>query len=161
MLDYAREYSASHSLNVRIARIFNTFGPNMAVDDGRVVSNFIVQALKGKNITVYGDGMQTRSLCYVDDTVNGLIKLMENDHFQGPVNLGNTAELTVLELAQIIIRLTGSNSKIMYEPLPADDPTRRCPDISLAAEKLNWSPVISLEDGLLLTIEHFQHLLFK
>jgi UDP-glucuronate decarboxylase len=161
MLDYAREYSVSHALNVRIARIFNTFGPNMAMDDGRVVSNFIVQALKGEDITVYGDGMQTRSLCYVDDTVNGLIKLMENDGFQGPVNLGNTTELTVLELAQIIIRLTESNSKIIYGPLPADDPTRRRPDISLAEKKLGWLPQVSLENGLLLTIEHFQHLLFK
>jgi UDP-glucuronate decarboxylase len=143
-------------MEIRVARIFNTYGPNMAGDDGRVVSNFITQALAGDDITIYGDGAQTRSFCYVSDLVDGLIKLMNKENFIGPVNLGNPVELTVKDIAEKIISLTGSKSKIVYKPLPENDPKKRRPDISLAKEKLNWSPAVDLEDGLKKTIEYFR-----
>lgn len=153
-------YHHQNNVRIKIIRIFNTYGPNMHPHDGRVVSNFIVQALKGKNITVYGDGGQTRSFQYVDDLVNGMLKMMATaDDFIGPVNIGNPVEFTILELAQRVIELTGSKSKIIYEPLPSDDPMQRKPDISLAKEKLNWEPKIHLEEGLIKTIQYFDQLL--
>jgi len=150
--DYYRKYN----LEIRLARIFNTYGPNMAGNDGRVVSNFITQALLNNDITVYGDGAQTRSFCYVSDLVDGLIKLMNKENFTGPINLGNPVELTVEKIAEKIISLTSSKSKIVYKPLPENDPKKRRPDITLAKEKLNWSPVVELEDGLKKTIEYFK-----
>jgi len=154
------DYWRQHKLKIKVARIFNTYGPRMRPDDGRVISNFIVQALKGDDITVYGDGSQTRSFCYIDDLIDGLIKLMNSpDDFTGPVNLGNPIEVTILELAQKIIELTGSKSKITFKPLPADDPKKRQPDITLAKEKLNWQPKVSLEEGLKKTIEYFKQTL--
>ena len=152
--DYHRQYD----VDIRVVRIFNTYGPYMAVNDGRVVSNFIVEALQGKDITIYGDGSQTRSFCYVDDTVEGLLRMMEQDHI-GPVNIGNPDERTVRELAEMIIRLTGSSSKIVYRGLPSDDPIRRKPDIALAKEKLSWQPRTPLEDGLQKTIAYFRNIL--
>lgn len=149
------DYYRQHALPVSIARIFNTYGPRMQLDDGRVVSNFITQALAGEKITVYGDGSQTRSFMYVDDLVPALIKLMESDTAE-PVNLGNPHEITVKELAEKVIELTGSKSDIVYSGLPADDPVRRCPDIGRAAKILKWKPEISLEDGLKKTIEYFK-----
>jgi UDP-glucuronate decarboxylase len=150
------DYHRQHNLRIKIARIFNTYGPNMHPNDGRVVSNFILQALKSEDITVFGDGNQTRSFCYVDDLVDGLIKLMEStDSFTGPVNLGNPAELSILELAQQVIELSGAKSKIVFSPLPIDDPRQRQPDISLAAKILMWHPEIKLKDGLKQTIEYF------
>ena len=151
--DYRRE----RNIDTKIVRIFNTYGPNMALDDGRVVSNFILQALRNRDITIYGEGSQTRSFCYVDDLVDGLIKMMESDLF-GPVNIGNPFEKTILELAKLIIKLTDSKSKISYKKLPSDDPTRRQPDITLAKKELGWSPKINLEKGLLKTIEYFKEL---
>ena len=152
MMDYHRQ----NAVDTRIVRIFNTYGPNMAMNDGRVVSNFIIQALQGKDITIYGDGSQTRSFCYVSDLVDGMIRMMNNqEHFIGPVNLGNPSERTILEFAELIIKLTNSNSKIVYKPLPMDDPVRRKPDISLAKEKLEWTPVVDIEAGLSKTIEYF------
>ena len=152
MMDYHRQ----NGVDIRIIRIFNTYGPRMAENDGRVVSNFIVQALKNEDITVYGDGMQTRSFCYVDDLVDGAIKMMNNDKgFIGPVNLGNTAETPIIDFAKIIIELTGSRSKIVHKPLPSDDPTQRRPDISLAKEMLEWEPSTELRTGLKKTIEYF------
>ena len=140
-----------------MVRIFNTYGPNMAPNDGRVVSNFIIQALKGERITVYGDGRQTRCFCYVDDMVEALIRMMNNSKgFAGPVNLGNPVEMTVTELAEKIIRLTDSSSSLEYRELPQDDPTRRKPDISLAKKMLGWGPKVSLEDGLKETISYFK-----
>ena len=154
------DYHRQHKLKIKVARIFNTYGPRMHINDGRVVSNFIVQALTNRDITIYGDGTQTRSFCYVDDMIEGLIKLMNSpDDFTGPVNLGNPREITILELAEKIIELTNSSSKIIFKPLPPDDPVRRRPDISLAEKKLNWSPRTSLEDGLKRTIEYFDNLL--
>ena len=151
------DYYRQHKLAIRVARIFNTYGPRMLANDGRVVSNFIVQALKNQPITVYGDGSQTRSFCYVDDLVRGLINLMEApDSFTGPVNLGNPVEVTVLGLAEHIIRLTNSKSKIVNKPIPEDDPTRRRPDISLAKSALDWSPAVQLEEGLERTIHYFR-----
>ena len=150
--DYQRQYG----VDIRVVRIFNTYGPNMLKNDGRVISNFIVQALNNEDITIYGDGTQTRSFCYVDDLVDGLIKMMENDNFSGPVNLGNPHEMTVYELAQIIIEKTGSNSKIVYNDLPEDDPIKRKPVIKLAKEKLNWQPIVSISEGLDRTIEYFK-----
>ena len=151
--DYARQYGT----NIRVVRIFNTYGPNMAPNDGRVVSNFIIQALKGERITVYGDGRQTRCFCYVDDMVEALIRMMNNSKgFAGPVNLGNPVEMTVTELAEKIIRLTDSSSSLEYRELPQDDPTRRKPDISLAKKMLGWEPKVSLEDGLKKTIAYFK-----
>jgi UDP-glucuronate decarboxylase len=153
MMDYYRQ----NRVNIKIIRIFNTYGPRMAENDGRVVSNFISQALKGKEITVYGDGSQTRSFCYVDDLIDGMIAMMDTaDHFTGPVNLGNPEEHTILGLAEMIIRLTDSGSKIIYKEIPQDDPVQRRPDISLAAEKLAWAPKISVEQGLKNTIGYFK-----
>ena len=153
MMDYHRQ----NHVNIKIVRIFNTYGPRMAPDDGRVVSNFIVQALRGEDITVFGDGSQTRSFCYVDDMIDGLIRMMGTPKgFLGPVNLGNPAEFTILELAEILIRMTGSRAKIVFKPLPQDDPTQRKPDITLAQKKLGWQPRVSLEEGLAKTIEYFR-----
>jgi len=154
--DYHRQYN----LNIKVARIFNTYGPNMHPNDGRVVSNFIVQALRGENITIYGDGSHTRSFCYVDDLIGGVVKLMEkSDGFTGPVNLGNPMEFTILQLAEQVIDMIGSKSQIIYQPLPGDDPKQRQPDISLAASKLNWGPEVSLKDGLMKTVTYFDELL--
>ncbi|MCX5848279.1 MAG: SDR family oxidoreductase [Deltaproteobacteria bacterium] len=156
MMDYRRQ----NSVNTKIVRIFNTYGPRMAVNDGRVVSNFIIQALKGDKITVYGDGSHTRSFCYVDDIIEGLIRMMNStDDFYGPVNIGNPGEFTILQLAQIIIKLIKSNSKIEFQPLPADDPAQRKPDITLAKQKIGWSPKIDLEKGLISTIRYFRETL--
>jgi len=152
MLDYHRQ----NQVDIKIVRIFNTYGPRMAINDGRVVSNFIVQALRGEPLTVYGDGSQTRSFCYVSDLIAGLLAIMETEDFTGPINLGNPDEFTILELAEKIIKLTKSPSKIIHNPLPSDDPVRRCPDISLAKEKLNWEPKVSLEEGLMETIDYFK-----
>ena len=150
------DYHRQNEVDVRVVRIFNTYGPRMLPDDGRVVSNFIVQALRGDDITVYGDGNQTRSFCYVDDLVHAFLLMMDQDGFIGPVNLGNTHEFTILKLANQVIELTGSSSKIVREPLPQDDPLQRKPDISLAREKLGWEPKISLKEGLARTIEYFK-----
>lgn len=151
------DYHRQHKLKIKIARIFNTYGPNMHPNDGRVVSNFIIQALKGEDITVYGDGSQTRSFCYVDDLIDGLIRLMSSpDDFTGPVNLGNPAEFSILELAEIIIKMTASKSKIVFKPLPNDDPRQRQPDIALAKEKLDWHPLTDLNKGLMKTIDYFK-----
>jgi len=156
MMDYRRQ----NSVNTKIVRIFNTYGPRMAIHDGRVVSNFIIQALQGKNITIYGDGAHTRSFCYVDDLVEGLIRMMNSaDEFYGPVNIGNPEEFTILQLAQLIIQLTKSKSGIDFKPLPADDPAKRKPDITLAKEKLGWNPKTGLEEGLLCTIKYFRDVL--
>ena len=156
MMDYRRQ----NKVNTKIVRIFNTYGPRMAVNDGRVVSNFIIQALRGEDITIYGDGSHTRSFCYVDDMTDGLIRMMNaGDDFYGPVNLGNPVEFTILELAQLIIRLTGTSSQLIHQPLPADDPTQRKPDITLAGNKLDWSPRIDLEKGLIETIQYFHDVL--
>lgn len=154
------DYHRQHDVNIKVVRIFNTYGPRMNPDDGRVVSNFIVQALTGEDITIYGEGNQTRSFCYVDDLIDGIIRAMgTGDDFQGPVNLGNPGEFTILELAEKVIELTGSKSKIIYKPLPQDDPMQRKPIIDLAREKLEWEPQIKLEDGLKKTIEYFEGLL--
>ena len=151
------DYQRQHGLEIKVARIFNTFGPRMRADDGRVVSNFIVQALRGEPLTIYGDGRQTRSFCYVDDLIDGLLKLMNTpSDFSGPVNLGNPGEFTVGELAEKIIDLAGSKSKLSYHPLPDDDPVQRRPDISLASTALDWQPTVSLEDGLKKTISYFK-----
>lgn len=156
------DYHRQHRLRVKVARIFNTYGPRMYLNDGRVVSNFIVQALQGEEITVYGDGLQTRSFCYADDLIEGLVRLMAtSDDFTGPVNLGNPDECTILGLAEKIIDLTGSSSKIVFKRLPADDPKQRQPDIALAREKLAWSPKTSLEEGLKRTIDYFDGVLRK
>lgn len=149
------DYHRQHGVDIRVIRIFNTYGPRMIPDDGRVVSNFIVQALRGENITIYGDGSQTRSFCYVDDLVRGIISMMNTDGFVGPVNLGNDGEFTVKELAELVIKETGSKSKIIYLPLPQDDPTRRKPNLSLAKEKLNYSTTVPLVEGVKKTIEYF------
>ena len=153
-------YHHQNDVRIKVIRIFNTYGPRMDQNDGRVVSNFIVQALKGKDITVYGKGDQTRSFQYVDDLVSGMLKTMETgDDFIGPVNIGNPIEFTILELAEKIIDITGSKSKIVYEPLPLDDPMQRQPDISLAKKNLDWEPSVKLEDGLVKTIHYFDELL--
>ena len=153
--DYHRQYQ----LNIRVARIFNTYGPRMLPNDGRVVSNFIVQALANEDITIYGDGSQTRSFCYVDDLIEGFIRFMAlSESFPGPMNLGNPAEFTILELANLVKEMVGSKSNIVLKPLPQDDPSRRRPDISLAKEKLNWQPTVALKDGLLKTIHYFEKL---
>lgn len=150
------DYHKQNNVDIKIIRIFNTYGPNMHPNDGRVVSNFIVQALKGNDITVAGDGLQTRSFQYVDDLLEGMIRMMQTDRgFIGPVNIGNPNEFTILELANKVIELTGSKSKIKFIPLPSDDPTQRKPDISLAKEKLSWQPTIQLQEGLIKTIEYF------
>ncbi len=155
-LDYHRQ----HNLDIKIARIFNTYGPKMHANDGRVVSNFIVQALKGEDITIYGDGQQSRSFCYVDEMVDAFIRLMNTDRdFIGPVNLGNPGEFTIRELAEKTLAMIGSKSSLINEPLPEDDPKQRQPDISLAKEKLGWEPVIKLDEGLTKTIEYFKSVL--
>jgi len=154
------DYRRQHNLPIKVARIFNTYGPRMHPDDGRVVSNFIVQALKGESLTIYGDGSQTRSFCYVDDLVTGLIRLMRSeDDCTGPVNLGNPGEFQIKQLAEKVLALVGSRSNIIYKELPQDDPQQRCPDITLAKDRLNWQPSIALDDGLFRTVEYFRALL--
>ena len=154
--DYYRQYN----LRIKVARIFNTYGPNMQPNDGRVVSNFIMQALQDKPITIYGDGSQTRSFCYVDDLIEALFRLMDSsDDFTGPINIGNPVEFRIMELAEKVIKLTDSKSKLVYEKLPDDDPIQRQPDINLAKEKLGWEPKIHLEEGLIMTIHYFENLL--
>lgn len=154
------DYWRQHRLPIKVVRIFNTYGPNMHPNDGRVVSNFIVQALKNEPITLYGDGTQTRSFCYVDDLIEGFVRMMDSPaDFTGPVNLGNPGEFTMLELAESILRLTGSKSQLSFHPLPQDDPRQRKPDIALAQEKLGWAPMVALEDGLKETIRYFRELL--
>jgi UDP-glucuronate decarboxylase len=151
------DYHRQNRVNIRVARIFNTYGPRMLPDDGRVVSNFIVQALKGEAITIYGDGSQTRAFCYVDDLIDGLVRLMDaKDELTGPVNLGNPVEFTIAELAEKVMALTGSKAKLEHRPLPVDDPTQRCPDIVLARAELDWEPTVALDDGLEKTIEYFK-----
>lgn len=152
MMDYHRQ----NRVDIKIVRIFNTYGPRMLTNDGRVVSNFIVQALNGEDITVYGKGSQTRSFCYVDDLIDGMVRMMDSENFMGPVNLGNPEEYTILDLAQKIIAMTGSKSKISYKLLPSDDPRQRQPDITLAGEKLDWKPKVSVDEGLKRTIEYFR-----
>lgn len=150
-------YHKQNNVKIKIIRIFNTYGPRMHPNDGRVVSNFIVQALKNEDISIYGDGGQTRSFCYVDDLIDGMIKMMNTrDEFTGPVNIGNPGEFTILELAQKVIQLTNSSSKIIYQPLPADDPMQRKPDITMARKELNWEPKIDLDEGLVRTIDFFK-----
>lgn len=154
------DYHRQHKLKIKVARIFNTYGPRMHPNDGRVISNFIIQALKGEDITIFGDGRQTRSFCYINDMIEGLIKLMMSaDDFTGPVNLGNPVEVSILELAEKIRELTNSKSNIIFKPLPSDDPKRRKPDITLAKTKLGWEPSTPLEEGLKKTIEYFDNLL--
>jgi UDP-glucuronate decarboxylase len=154
--DYHRQYG----VDIRVARIFNTYGPRMHPDDGRVVSNFIVQALRGKPLTIYGDGSQTRSFCYVSDLIEGLVRLMDaSKEITGPVNLGNPREMTIRELAEQVIQMTGAKSKLEQKPLPGDDPTQRCPDIGLAKKQLGWEPAVALEEGLEKTIQYFKETL--
>ena len=153
------DYQRQHNIDIKVIRIFNTYGPRMQINDGRVVSNFIVQALENKNITIYGDGQQTRSFCYVDDLTEGIVSMMESRDFAGPVNLGNPVEITVKQLAEEIIELTGSSSKIIFKKLPQDDPKQRCPDISIAKDKLSWTPKINRNIGLKKTIRYFDSLL--
>jgi len=153
MMDYHRQ----NQVDIRIVRIFNTYGPRMALNDGRVMSNFITQALRGKPLTIYGDGSHTRSFCYVSDMVKGMITMMEQDEFIGPVNLGNPQEISIAELAESIIKATGSTAGIEYQPLPPDDPVRRCPDITLAKAELDWEPEIDFKTGLSQTIEYFKN----
>ena len=153
------DYHRQHNIDIKVARIFNTYGARMHPADGRVVSNFVMQALRGDDITIYGDGAQTRSFCYVDDLVEGLLRLMATENgFTGPVNLGNPVEFTILELAELVIELTGSRSQIVRMPLPSDDPRQRKPDISLARQKLGWEPAVPLRDGLQKTIDYFRRL---
>jgi UDP-glucuronate decarboxylase len=152
------DYYRQHKLDIKVVRIFNTYGPRMHPNDGRVVSNFIVQALQGQDITIYGDGSQTRSFCYVDDMINAFIAMMDTEFgFTGPINLGNPNEFTIKQLAELVIQLTGSSSKLIFHPLPSDDPLQRQPNISLAREKLNWQPTINLEEGLQKTIAYFKN----
>jgi UDP-glucuronate decarboxylase len=153
---FTMDYHRQNKVDVKIVRIFNTYGPRMLADDGRVVSNFIVQALRGENITVYGDGSQTRSFCYVEDLIDGMVRMMESENFIGPVNIGNPEEYTILDFARKIIAMTGSKSKITQKPLPSDDPTQRKPDITLANQKLGWQPKVSVDEGLKRTIEYFR-----
>ncbi|CAG1010680.1 UDP-glucuronate decarboxylase [Burkholderiales bacterium] len=154
------DYFQQHRVRIKVARIFNTYGPHMHPNDGRVVSNFIVQALRDEPITIYGDGSQTRSFCYVDDLIDGFLRFMDTpDDFCGPVNLGNPGEFTIRELAEKVVEITGSRSKIVYHPLPSDDPVRRCPDISLARSRLGWEPRVPLADGLVKTVEYFAKLM--
>jgi len=158
MMDYRRQ----NGLRIKIVRIFNTYGPRMAIDDGRVVSNFIVQALRGQDITVYGDGSQTRSFCYCDDLIDGIIRMMDTpDEVVGPVNLGNPSEFTIFELAENVIRLTGSTSRIVFRPLPQDDPAQRRPDIARAERLLSWQPRVPLAEGLANTVAYFREVLFS
>lgn len=155
------DYHRQHGVEIRVARIFNTYGPRMLPDDGRVVSNFVVQALRGENLTIYGDGTQTRSFCYADDLIDGFVRLMNHDQLIGPVNLGNPGEFTMLELAEQILKKIGGTSKLTFHPLPGDDPKQRCPDITLATEQLGWTPKRSLDEGLDPTIEYFRKLLVE
>ena len=150
------DYHRQNHVDIRIVRIFNTYGPRMLMNDGRVVSNFIVQALKDEDLTIYGDGTQTRSFCYVDDLIEAFVRMMDQEEIIGPVNVGNPGEFTMLELAQAVLELTGSKSKIVYQPLPGDDPKMRRPDISLAKKTLGWEPKVNLFDGLQKTIEYFK-----
>jgi UDP-glucuronate decarboxylase len=152
MMDYHRQ----NHVDIRIARIFNTYGPRMAIDDGRVISNFIIQALKKEDITIYGNGNQTRSFCYISDLIEGIVRIAEMNDFIGPINLGNPSELTILELANKILSIVKSQSKIIFKPLPSDDPERRCPDITIATKVINWEPKITLDHGLKRTIEYFE-----
>jgi UDP-glucuronate decarboxylase len=155
-------YHRQNDVKIKIQRIFNTYGPRMHPNDGRVVSNFIVQALKGKDITIYGDGSQTRSFCYVDDLLEGMVRLMNSrDDFTGPVNIGNPNEFTIKELAELVIELTGTNSKLIFEPLPSDDPMQRQPNIELAKKELDWEPKIQLREGLIHTINYFKSIDLK
>ena len=154
------DYYRQHGLRIKVARIFNTYGPRMDPHDGRVISNFIVQALRGEDITVYGDGMQSRAFCYVDDMIGGFVKLMDTpDTVTGPINLGNPVEFTMVQLARLVIDLTGSPSKICYQPLPHDDPKQRSPDLTKAKSLLNWQPTVPLKDGLVRTIRHLEEML--
>ena len=153
------DYHRQHGTEIRIARIFNTYGPRMLPNDGRVVSNFIVQALRGEDLTIYGDGTQTRSFCYADDLIEGFIRLMNHDQITGPVNLGNPAEFTMLELAEQVLKKVGGKSKLTFHPLPGDDPKQRCPDITLAAQELGWKPKLSLDEGLDPSIDYFRKIL--
>ena len=154
------DYYRQHDLRIRVARIFNTYGPRMHPDDGRVVSNFIVQALRGDAITIYGNGSQTRSFCFIDDLINGFISLMDApDHVIGPINLGNPREFTIKQLAELVIKITGTKSKLIYGDSPEDDPLQRCPDIGLAKQKLNWQPSVDLEIGLERTINYFSQVI--
>ncbi len=153
------DYKRQHNVDIKVIRIFNTYGPRMQINDGRVVSNFIVQALKNKNITVYGEGNQTRSFCYVDDLIDGIFKMMNKPKFSGPINLGNPLEITIKKLAEEIIELTGSSSKLIYKDLPQDDPQQRCPDISLALKEIQWEPKINRTQGLKKTIDYFENIL--
>jgi UDP-glucuronate decarboxylase len=150
------DYYHQNEVDIRVVRIFNTYGPRMHPNDGRVVSNFIVQALRDEEITLYGDGAQTRSFCYVDDLIEGLLRMMNIEGFVGPVNIGNPGEFSIRQLAEMVVRLTKSASKIVYKPLPMDDPRQRKPDITLARERLGWEPTIALEQGLTRTIEYFR-----
>jgi UDP-glucuronate decarboxylase len=154
------DYHRQHALDIKVVRIFNTYGPRMHPNDGRVVSNFVVQALRGEGITIYGDGQQTRSFCYVDDMIEGFVRMMNSERgFTGPVNMGNPGEFTMLELAEKVLRMVGGKSKISFHPLPTDDPKQRQPDITLAKEKLGWEPRVSLEDGLMETIAYFKKII--
>ena len=154
------DYHRQHNVDIKVGRIFNTYGPNMRPDDGRVISNFIVQALKGKNITIYGDGKQTRSFCYIDDLIEGMIKFMDTKSgYTGPINLGNPKEYSILEIAKTIIEIVGSSSSVIFTKLPQDDPRKRKPNIDLAKKNLNWIPKISLENGLFKTIEYFKKII--
>jgi UDP-glucuronate decarboxylase len=155
------DYKRQHNVKIKVIRIFNTYGPRMQPNDGRVVSNFIIQALNNKNITIYGKGEQTRSFCYVDDLISGILLMMDKDDFCGPINLGNPVEISIKQLATEIIELTGSKSKLIYHPLPQDDPQQRCPDITLAKKELDWSPKFSRTDGLKKTIKYFDKILGK
>lgn len=155
------DYKRQHDVNIKIIRIFNTYGPRMQPNDGRVVSNFIIQALSNENITIYGEGDQTRSFCYVDDLISGIMLMMEKDNFSGPINLGNPSEISIKQLASEIIEITGSKSKLIHKDLPIDDPQQRCPDISLAKKELNWKPKYDRSQGLKKTIEYFENILRK
>ncbi|MDH4454315.1 MAG: SDR family oxidoreductase [Verrucomicrobiota bacterium] len=150
------DYHRQNNVDVRVVRIFNTYGPRMRPDDGRVVSNFIVQALRGQNLTIYGDGSQTRSFCYVDDLIEGFVRLMETEGVSSPVNIGNPSEFTMLQLAELVVKKVGGNSKITFHPLPSDDPKQRCPDITLAKKLLGWEPKVPLEEGIERTIAYFK-----
>ena len=155
------DYKRQHDVNIKIIRIFNTYGPRMQPNDGRVVSNFIIQALSNENITIYGEGDQTRSFCYIDDLISGIMLMMEKDNFSGPINLGNPSEISIKQLASEIIEITGSKSKLIHKDLPIDDPQQRCPDISLAKKELNWKPKYDRSKGLKKTIEYFENILRK
>jgi UDP-glucuronate decarboxylase len=154
------DYLRQHKLRIKVVRIFNTYGPRMHPDDGRVVSNFIVQALRGQDITIFGDGMQTRAFCYVDDLIEGFVRMMAtDDSVTGPINLGNPVEMPMVELARRVIELTGAKSKLVFRPLPEDDPMQRCPDITKAQQILGWQPQVAITEGLQRTIQYFDHLL--